>query len=94
MRNSPLTKILLGVLALSVLFSIALCWYYLSTTRELRLLRNQVNQINYNSARMNALANDTLEYSKTHPTIDPILEAVGLKPGKSAPTATNKPATK
>ena len=43
---------------------------------------------------INALANDTLEYSKTHPAIDPILESVGLKPGKSAPTATTKPATK
>ena len=28
---------------------------------------------------INALVNDTLEYSKTHPAIDPILESVGLK---------------
>ena len=43
---------------------------------------------------INALANDAVEYSKNHPAIDPILESVGLKPGKSAPAATSKPATK
>jgi hypothetical protein len=43
-----------------------------------------------------ALANDTVEYSKRSPgpAIDQLLESVGLKPGKSAPAATNKPASK
>ena len=35
-----------------------------------------------------------MEYSKTHHDIDPILESVGLKPGKTAQTPTNKTATK
>jgi hypothetical protein len=43
---------------------------------------------------INALANDTVEYSKKNPDIDPILESVGLKPAKSAPATTGKPATK
>jgi hypothetical protein len=43
---------------------------------------------------MTALANDTLEYSKKNPAIDPILESVGLKPAKSNVPAAVKPATK
>ncbi len=71
-----------------------LCWLYISNTRELRTLQTQATLINNNRALINALANDTVEYSKTHPAIDPILESAGFKPGKSAPAATTKPATK
>ena len=94
MKNTPLTTILLGVLTLSALASIVLCWLYISNTRELRTLQTQAAQINSNRALINALANDVVEYSKTHQAIEPVLESVGLKPGKSAPATTNKAATK
>lgn len=94
MKNNPLTTILLGVLTLSALASVVLCWLYISNTRELRGLQTQASLINNNRALINALAADTLEYSKTHPAIDPVLESLGFKTGKSAPTATTKPATK
>jgi hypothetical protein len=94
MKNNPLTTILLGVLTLSALASVVLCWLYISNTRELRALQTQATSINNNRALINALANDTVEYGKTHPAIDPILESMGLKPGKSAPSAAAKPATK
>ncbi len=94
MKNNPLTTVLLGVLTISALLSVGLCWRYVSNTRELRTLQTQAAIINNNRATINALANDTMEYSKKHPAIDPILESVGLKPGKSATSITNKPATK
>jgi hypothetical protein len=94
MKNTPLISILLGVLTLSTLASVVLCWLYISNTRALRSLQTQAAQINNNRALINALANDTVEYGKTHPAIEPILESVGLKPGKAAPTATNKSGTK
>jgi hypothetical protein len=94
MKNTPLTTILLGVLTLSALASVVLCWLYISNTRELRSLQAQAVQINNNRALIDALARDTVEYSKTHPAIDPLLESIGLKPGKFGPTATNKPAIK
>jgi hypothetical protein len=94
MKNNPLTTILLGALTLSALASVVLCWLYISNTRELRSLQGQANIINNNRTVINALANDTMEYSKKNPAIDPVLESVGLKPAKSAPTATPKPATK
>jgi hypothetical protein len=94
MKNTPLTTILLGVLTLSVLASVVLCWLYISNTRDLRTIQAQAAQINNNRALINSLANDTVEYSKTHPAIEPLLESVGLKPNKTAPAATNKPVTK
>ena len=94
MKNNPLTTVLLGALTISALLSVGLCWRYISNTRELRSLQAQATIINNNRTVINALANDTVEYSKKNPAIDPILESAGLKPGKAAPTATNKPATK
>ena len=84
----------MGVLTISALTSVALCWSFIGNARELRGLQAQANQINNNRAMIQALANETLEYGKTHPAIDPILESVGLKPGKSAPAAATKPAAK
>jgi hypothetical protein len=94
MKNNPLNTILLGVLTLSALFSVVLCWLYISNTRELRSLQAQANIINNNRTVMTALANDTMEYSKKNPAIDPILESVGLKPSKSTAPAAVKPSTK
>lgn len=94
MKNNPLITILLGVLTLSVLGSVVLCWLYISNTRELRTLQGQAAMINNNRGVINALAADTVEYSKKHPAIDPILESVGLKPGNTNATTPNKPATK
>ena len=94
MKNSSLNTILLGVLTLSALASVLLCWAYISNARELRSLQSQAALISNKRAGINALAADTVEYSKTHPAIEPLLESMGLKPGKAAPAAAGKPATK
>jgi hypothetical protein len=94
MKNSPLTTILLAVLTVSALASVVLCWLNISNTRELRSLQTQATLINNNKAFINALHNDTMEYSKTHHEIDPVLESMGLKPGKTAQPPTSKPANK
>jgi len=75
MKNSPLTTILVGALALSALASLVLCWLYIGNTREMRSLQGMVNQVNYFRQVSSALATDAVEYSKTHPAINPILEA-------------------
>ena len=94
MKNNAMTRVLLGVLAISALLSVGFCWRYISNTRELRALQVQASTINNNRTMINALANDVVEYSKRNPAVDPILESVGLKPGKSAPATTNKLTTK
>ncbi len=93
--KSPLTTILLAVLALSALLSLGLCWGYVSNARELRTLQTQAAFINNKRAEINALANLAVQYSQKNPAINPLLESAGLKGGlKTAPGTTPKPAAK
>lgn len=71
-----------------------MCWLYISSTRELRTLETQSALINNNRAVINALLNDTIEYSKRNPAIVPILESVGWKPTANTAPAPNKPTGK
>jgi aromatic ring hydroxylase len=94
MKNNPLTTVLLGVLTVSAMLSALLCCLFITNTRQKNELQSKASEIIMRNNLINALANDTLEYSKKNPAIDPILESVGLKPGKSAQAAPSKPATK
>jgi uncharacterized protein YpmS len=80
MKNSPLTTILLALLAISAVLSVVFCLSYISKSRELRGLQFQVTQINQRSAAINQLMNDVIEYSKKSPNhdIDRVLESFGL----------------
>jgi hypothetical protein len=92
MKNNQLATILLGLLTISALASVVLCLMFVSNTRQKNILQDQANRIVLNRNIMAALVNDSLEYSKTHPAMDPILESLRLKSAKAA--ATNKPAGK
>jgi hypothetical protein len=94
MKNNPLVTVLLGLLTLSVLGSVAFCLFFTTSTRKLNTLRSQANFVAYRRQFMSMLVNDTLEYSKTHPAIEPTLESLRLRNAKAAATATNKPASK
>jgi hypothetical protein len=85
MKNSPLTTILLALLAISAGLSVIFFLNYNSKLRQLRDLQFQVTQINQRSAAINQLMNEVLEYSKKSPNhdIDRLLESFGL---------TNRPA--
>ena len=91
MKNSLVTTILLAALTLGALISVWLCWRFISDTRERNALQNQANSIIYKRNWVTAVANDTLEYSKTHQAINPLLETIGLKSAKSNTATTNKP---
>jgi hypothetical protein len=93
MKNSPMTTILLTVLAFSAIFSLITCYLFVSRSRELRELQVTTQNIEVKKRTAMALANDAVEYSKKNPAIDPILEQVGLKPKPGAASAP-KPATK
>ena len=95
MKNNPLAATLLGLLLVSTIFTTVLTYRYIASLRKLRGLQPAIVQINNNRNIMQALANDTVEYSKRNPSIDPLLQSVGLKPGPNAPAAAAaKPATK
>jgi hypothetical protein len=94
MKNDPLTTVLLGLLTVLALASAIFCWLYISNTREWRTLQSQVAMVQNNRNLVNSLVTDAVEYSKKDPTINPILESVGVKSGKSAPTNAPKSPTK
>lgn len=84
MKTSPLTTVLLGLVGLSVLLSLALCFAHISADKELRVLKTQFNQVNQNRTAISGLVAESLEYSKRNPAINPILEQAGLKPKEGA----------
>ncbi len=94
MKSNSLPTILLGVLAVSALTSLVLCWIINTKVRDARAMQPQLAMIQQNRNVAAALASEVLEYSKSHPDIYPILEAVGLreKPGTANPVV--KPAGK
>ena len=89
MKNDPTVGRLIGVLSLSALASVILCVLYIQSSRQVRPLQNQVTGITNERMRIGLFVNDLVDYSRTHPAIDPLLESAGIKPpkqGAAAPT--------
>ena len=89
MNKSPLTTILTGVLTLSALVSLVLCYLFIQYTSEARALQLPANQAVMKQNLLTPLINDVVEYSKKNPTVLPILDAAGIKP---QPAPATKPA--
>jgi hypothetical protein len=79
MKSNSMPTILLGLLAASAVASLVLCWSYISSVRDARALQPMVAAAQNNRAIASSLAAEVVGYSKTHPDMTPILEAVGLK---------------
>jgi hypothetical protein len=97
MKNSPLTTIVLVVLALSALASAYMCWACISDAREARAAQWQANQMlmGLNNSRpvVTALANEAMEYGKQHSDILPLLNSLGVtNAGKPAAAPAPAPA--
>lgn len=90
MNKSPASTFLLIVLLISSLASVLFCGLYISNARRLRDLQRTTANAQAYLSMCAALVNDTVEYSKKDPAIDPILEATGIKSRAS----TNKPSGK
>ena len=92
--NGTTTTILNWGLAIAVVgVAIGALNNYLKT-REMRMLQSKIANFQNNQAIMQNLIAETMQYSQRNPAIDPILEAIGAKPAKSAPAAATKPAGK
>jgi hypothetical protein len=70
--NTVLTFILGALVLLGVIFALKA----INQTRELRLLASQAMIANTGLIREQAFFNDCLDYSKTHPDINRILQPV------------------
>jgi hypothetical protein len=83
MKKSPLTPALIGVLLVFAIVALVLTYLNIQTSRKVRAMRVMADNINATRMVMDSLAKETIEYSKTHPAIDPILISVGLKQGQT-----------
>jgi hypothetical protein len=92
MQKNPVIAFLSGALCLAALGVFVLAISCEVRFRQLRTLQPRVANIQLTQNVVTALANDMMEYSKHNPAVDPLLQQVGLKPGKAAPTA--KPSAK
>jgi len=90
-----MTTLLLAATTVMALLSLVLCWTFISNARQLRTLQTQIAIANNNRQMINILAAEAIEYSKKDESINPILEWIGAKPGRTnTPTPGGKPAGK
>lgn len=94
MKQSPLITLLLvmvcGLSAMVLLLVVAME----KRNRTARKLEPIIQNNEMSKAAIQSLAAEVLEYSKKNPAIDPILQAVGVKPGSQPAPATPKPQVK
>ena len=83
MKKSQSTAILLAILVFSALCSVGFCGLYINSALRLRDLQRSAAAAQNSKNLVISLANDTLEYSKRNPAVEPILEAAGFKPKPS-----------
>ena len=93
MNKSPAATVLLIVLVISALLSVLFCGLYIHTALNLRSVQRGMATVQAYRNGFISLINDTVEYSKRNPAVDPILEGAGFKPRASAATP-GKPAGK
>ncbi len=94
MKSNGITTILNWALAIAVVGVGLGALQYFFKTREARSLQSQMAIFQNKQAIMNNLIAEAMQYSQRNPSIDPILEAIGAKPAKNAPTTATKPAGK
>ena len=91
MKNRPIiTLLVVGACGLAILV-LGLAFFFEFRFRQLRRLQPQAAACQNNRSVITMLANDAVEYSKAHPSIDPLLQTAGAKPGKAALSPINKP---
>ena len=82
-RNSGIL-FLISLFALGVLAAAGLAFLYARTNGELRRAQAEIPAIERHRALAQQLAADVIEYSKTHPAVNPILQPL-MSPNTSSP---------
>jgi len=87
MRNNSFAALLVGLLFVSAVAAAVQVLRLSFATRDLRRIQPKLIE---NSGHLNltqALINDTLEYSKHNPAIDPLLQSMNFKTNSAAGAA-------
>ena len=86
MNKNPFPAILVVLLFVSAALSVEFARRYAFSSRDLRRVQPQAMGINNHLNLVQALLNETLEYSKRNPAIDPLLFSLNLKTNAAAAT--------
>lgn len=95
MSKSLFAAVLVALLFVSAALNVYYALQLLFSTRRLRSVQPQVVEIQNRLTLARALLNETLEYSKRNPAIDPLLQSLKFKTNPlAAEGAIPKPAVK
>jgi hypothetical protein len=84
MKSNPLTAILVGVLAISAIASVVLCWAYIHNATLLRGYQSQVAAVRNNQVATRALLTEAVAYSRTNSDMRAILHSFGIDAAETA----------
>jgi len=84
MRKNSFTALLVGLLFVSAAAATVQVLRLSLATRDLRRMHPRIVEINAHWNLTQALLNDTLEYSKRNPAIDPLLQSMNFKTNSAA----------
>ncbi len=91
MKLESLAAFLVGTLSVCAVAGVVLSANYWFSTRTLRRLQPQAMAYQARLSLAQALLNDTLEYSKRNPAIDPLLQSLNIKTNGSPAATAPKP---
>ena len=94
MRNNSYTALLVGLLFISAVAAAVQVLRLSFAMRDLRRIQPRIMEINANLSLTQALLNDTLEYSKRNPAIDPLLQSMNVKTSSASGAAGPQPVSK
>lgn len=89
MKNDVLTATLVGVLAISAVASVVLCYRYVKDSRELRSLQTEMVMIQQREVAIRSLAGEAYAYSEKNPAITPLLKSLGIQPAPGSEATNN-----
>jgi hypothetical protein len=87
MKSNPLTSLLMAVLFVNAVFTALMTFNYVRSISTLQILQVQRATMTRELNVFNSLVNDTLEYSKRNPAVEPVLQSIGLKSARTATPA-------
>ena len=90
MSSNQFASVLAGIAVVLAILCAVFAERYAFATRDLRRIEPQYTAINARLNLAQSLLNETLEYSKRNPTIDPLLLSLNLKTNSPAPARPNR----
>jgi hypothetical protein len=80
MRNNPFAGFLVVLTVVMMVFTAVNTYQYILWTTRFQMMLAQYAGMENNRLTVQALANETLQYSKTHPAVEPLLQQFNILP--------------